>query len=111
MLAVGCKVLWPDSAASRKLLAQLPSAVQQGIQLIGDWATNELTFDAIIHHGDSDQLREVCQLAAKRPGAIVGVNGLNRGDSDIPLERLLIEHALSVNTAAAGGNASLMTIG
>ncbi|SEJ84495.1 L-proline dehydrogenase /delta-1-pyrroline-5-carboxylate dehydrogenase [Pseudomonas linyingensis] len=111
VLAVGCKVLWPDNAANRKLLAQLPSAVQQGIQLIGDWATSELTFDAIIHHGDSDQLREVCQLAAKRPGAIVGVNGLNRGDSDIPLERLLIEHALSVNTAAAGGNASLMTIG
>jgi delta 1-pyrroline-5-carboxylate dehydrogenase len=27
------------------------------------------------------------------------------------LERLLIERSLSVNTAAAGGNASLMTIG
>ena len=27
------------------------------------------------------------------------------------LERLLIERTLSVNTAAAGGNASLMTIG
>ena len=110
-LAVGCEVLWSDSAANRKLLGQLPKDVQQRIQLIGDWASSELTFDAIIHHGDSDQLREVCQLAAKRPGAIVGVNGLNKGDTDIPLERLLIEHALSVNTAAAGGNASLMTIG
>jgi RHH-type proline utilization regulon transcriptional repressor/proline dehydrogenase/delta 1-pyrroline-5-carboxylate dehydrogenase len=39
------------------------------------------------------------------------VHGLHRGETDIPLERLLIEHALSVNTAAAGGNASLMTIG
>ncbi|THG84849.1 trifunctional transcriptional regulator/proline dehydrogenase/L-glutamate gamma-semialdehyde dehydrogenase [Pseudomonas sp. A-1] len=111
VLAVGCRVLWADNAASRKLLAQLPLAVQQRIQLVGDWASCELGFDAIIHHGDSDQLREVCQLAAKRPGAIVGVNGLGRGDTDIPLERLLIEHALSVNTAAAGGNASLMTIG
>jgi len=111
VLAVDCEVLWPENAANRKLLAQLPRDVQQRIQLIGDWATSDVEFDAIIHHGDSDQLREVCQLAAKRPGAIVGVNGLNRGDSDIPLERLLIEHALSVNTAAAGGNASLMTIG
>ena len=110
-LAVGCKVLWSDNAANRKLLGQLPSGVQQGIQLIGDWTTSELAFDAILHHGDSDQLREVCQLAAKRPGAIVGVTGLNKGDTEIPLERLLIEHALSVNTAAAGGNASLMTIG
>ncbi len=111
VLAVGCQVLWQDNAANRKLLGQLPREVQQRIQLVGDWSTCELAFDAIIHHGDSDQLREVCQLAAKRPGAIVGVNGLNKGDSDIPLERLLVEHALSVNTAAAGGNASLMTIG
>ena len=44
-------------------------------------------------------------------GAIVGVHGLNKGETDIALERLLVEHALSVNTAAAGGNASLMTIG
>jgi RHH-type proline utilization regulon transcriptional repressor/proline dehydrogenase/delta 1-pyrroline-5-carboxylate dehydrogenase len=28
-----------------------------------------------------------------------------------PLERLMVERTLSVNTAAAGGNASLMTIG
>jgi RHH-type proline utilization regulon transcriptional repressor/proline dehydrogenase/delta 1-pyrroline-5-carboxylate dehydrogenase len=28
----------------------------------------------------------------------------------VPLERLVIERSLSVNTAAAGGNASLMTI-
>jgi RHH-type proline utilization regulon transcriptional repressor/proline dehydrogenase/delta 1-pyrroline-5-carboxylate dehydrogenase len=31
--------------------------------------------------------------------------------TSIPLERLVLERALSVNTAAAGGNASLMTIG
>ncbi len=43
--------------------------------------------------------------------AIVGVHGLNKGETDIALERLLVERALSVNTAAAGGNASLMTIG
>jgi RHH-type proline utilization regulon transcriptional repressor/proline dehydrogenase/delta 1-pyrroline-5-carboxylate dehydrogenase len=28
----------------------------------------------------------------------------------VPLERLLLERSLSVNTAAAGGNASLMTL-
>lgn len=31
--------------------------------------------------------------------------------SNLLLERLYIERSLSVNTAAAGGNASLMTIG
>ena len=83
--------------------------IAQGIQK-GDVYKRQL-----LHHGDSDQLREVSKLAAARQaarnGAIIGVHGLHRGETDIPLERLLIEHALSVNTAAAGGNASLMTIG
>ena len=110
-LAVGCQVLWHDDAASRALHAALPEAVRQRIALVEDWSSSAEGFDAILHHGDSDQLRAVSEQAARRPGPIIGVNGLARGDRDIPLERLLIEHALSVNTAAAGGNASLMTIG
>ena len=110
-LAVGTEVLWQDNAQNRTLLTSLPSEVQARIQLVADWASSDIGFDALLHHGDSDQLREVAKLAAARAGAIVGVHGLHRGETDIPLERLLIEHALSVNTAAAGGNASLMTIG
>ncbi|MFM4677821.1 trifunctional transcriptional regulator/proline dehydrogenase/L-glutamate gamma-semialdehyde dehydrogenase [Aeromonas media] len=110
-LAVGTEVLWQDNAQNRTLLTSLPSEVQARIQLVADWASSDIAFDALLHHGDSDQLREVAKLAAVRAGAIVGVHGLHRGETDIPLERLLIEHALSVNTAAAGGNASLMTIG
>ena len=72
---------------------------------------NRETFDAVLHHGDSDQLRAVCQQVAQRGGAIVGVHGMSQGETAIALERLVIERALSVNTAAAGGNASLMTIG
>lgn len=110
-LAVGTEVLWQDNAQNRTLLTSLPHEVQARIQLVADWASSDIGFDALLHHGDSDQLREVAKLAAARAGAIVGVHGLHRGETDIPLERLLIEHALSVNTAAAGGNASLMTIG
>ena len=62
-------------------------------------------FDAVIYHGDSDQLRELCEQVAARDGAIVSVQGFARGETNLLLERL------SVNTAAAGGNASLMTIG
>jgi len=32
------------------------------------------------------------------------------GETAIPIDRLVIERSLSINTAAAGGNASLMTI-
>lgn len=108
-LAVGSHALLPER--QRDLLAALPKEVQKRIATVADWTSLEAEFDAILHHGDSDQLREVSQQVALRKGAIVSVHGLNKGETDIPLERLLIEHALSVNTAAAGGNASLMTIG
>jgi RHH-type proline utilization regulon transcriptional repressor/proline dehydrogenase/delta 1-pyrroline-5-carboxylate dehydrogenase len=51
--------------------------------------------------------------ASKWPSAVVRSlgSGLVPGRDNIALERLVIERALSVNTAAAGGNASLMTIG
>ncbi|MCP1652669.1 trifunctional transcriptional regulator/proline dehydrogenase/L-glutamate gamma-semialdehyde dehydrogenase [Pseudomonas nitroreducens] len=109
VLAVGSRALVAESNAA--VVKELPKEVAQRIELVADWSSTDKTFDAILHHGDSDQLRAVCELASQRKGAIVGVTGLNRGETDIPLERLLIERALSVNTAAAGGNASLMTIG
>ncbi|HBI11380.1 MAG TPA: delta-1-pyrroline-5-carboxylate dehydrogenase, partial [Franconibacter pulveris] len=68
-------------------------------------------FDAVIYHGDSDQLRTLCEQVAGREGAIVSVQGFERGETNLLLERLWVERSLSVNTAAAGGNASLMTIG
>jgi len=68
-------------------------------------------FDAAIYHGDSDQLRAICEQVAARDGAIISVQGFARGETAIVLERLYLERSLSVNTAAAGGNASLMTIG
>ncbi len=110
-LAVGSQVIWQEQPLTKELYNGLPNEVQKRIRLVSDWGTSDASFDAILHHGDSDQLRAVCEAAAQRKGAIVGVHGLNKGETDIPLERLLIEHALSINTAAAGGNASLMTIG
>jgi RHH-type proline utilization regulon transcriptional repressor/proline dehydrogenase/delta 1-pyrroline-5-carboxylate dehydrogenase len=37
-------------------------------------------FDAVIYHGDSDQLRELCEQVAARDGAIVSVQGFARGE-------------------------------
>ena len=111
VLAVGAQALWPDTPIAKSLLARLPVAVQSRVRVVSDWKASDIVFDAVLHHGDSDQLRTVCELVATRPGPIVGVQGLAQGEPNIALERLLIERSLSVNTAAAGGNASLMTIG
>jgi len=111
VLAVGSSAVWADGEPGKALRARLPRELQAKVKLVADWNKDEVAFDAVIHHGDSDQLRGVCQQVAKRAGAIVGVHGLSSGDHQIALERLVIERAVSVNTAAAGGNASLMTIG
>ena len=41
---------------------------------------------------------------------LVGLTALPPGSTELPLERLVIERAVSINTTAAGGNASLMTM-
>ncbi|URW93828.1 trifunctional transcriptional regulator/proline dehydrogenase/L-glutamate gamma-semialdehyde dehydrogenase [Pantoea agglomerans] len=107
--SVGSKALWQDDELHRTLLSSLPDAVKARITLARDPLAAE--FDAVIYHGDADQLRTLCEQIAAREGAIVSVQGFARGETNLLLERLLIERSLSVNTAAAGGNASLMTIG
>jgi len=111
VLAVGAGALWPDEAPCRALHARLPESVRAAIAFTGDWRAPEPNFDAAIHHGDSDHLRSVSEALADRPGPIVGLQGLAPGETGIVLERLLVERSLSVNTAAAGGNANLMTVG
>ncbi|MEO6031230.1 MAG: hypothetical protein ABIP61_04880 [Burkholderiaceae bacterium] len=76
-----------------------------------DWQRGDAAFDAVLHHGDGDHLRDRCRQVAERSGGIVSVTGMQRGDPAVIMERRVIERALGVNTAAAGGNASLMTIG
>lgn len=111
VLAVGAEAVWAENEVSRGLFSRLPKGVQSRVRMVADWTAADTAFDAVLHHGDSDQLRTVCEQVAGRPGPIVGVQGLAHGEPNVALERLLIERSLSVNTAAAGGNASLMTIG
>ncbi len=78
VLAVGGSAVWPESDISKALFARLPKDVQARIKRVADWHKDEVVFDAVLHHGHSDQLRGVCQQIAKRAGAIVGVQGLSR---------------------------------
>jgi RHH-type proline utilization regulon transcriptional repressor/proline dehydrogenase/delta 1-pyrroline-5-carboxylate dehydrogenase len=92
------------------LRARLPLDVQQKIALAKDWMAPTVEFDVDQLHGSVATLQDLGRRVAEREGPIAGVRGFVKGDDDIPLEALVVERALSVNTAAAGGNASLMTI-
>ena len=109
VLAVGSRAVWPADAQA--LRARLPNAVGECIALVADWQAPQAQYDAALHHGGAQSLRAACLHMAGRAGPIVGVQGLEEGDAAIALERLVVERSLSINTAAAGGNASLMTLG
>ncbi len=108
-LAVGCRAVWPIEAAP--LRERLPEVLRASIDLLQDWTTPARAFDVALVHGAAAALLDVVARIAERPGPIVGIVALPEGERAVPLERLVVERGLSVNTAAAGGNASLMTIG
>jgi RHH-type proline utilization regulon transcriptional repressor/proline dehydrogenase/delta 1-pyrroline-5-carboxylate dehydrogenase len=110
-LATGNKAL----VQAKKLMAGLPSALKGWVFAAEDW-TRAGPVAAVLFEGDSDALKSVNQQAADLAGPIVPVYGVDRvalatGVEDYPLEWLVAERSISTNTAAAGGNASLMTIG
>jgi len=109
VLAVGAHAIWPARAAA--LLARLPGSVRACIALAGDEALPASPFELVLLHGTVDELAAVQRRLAERDGPIVPVVRLAPGETEIPLERLVVERALTVNTAAAGGNASLLAIG
>jgi RHH-type proline utilization regulon transcriptional repressor/proline dehydrogenase/delta 1-pyrroline-5-carboxylate dehydrogenase len=111
VLAVGARAIWARQPGTAGLHARLPAAVQEQIALVDALWAADTHFDAVLHHGDATSLAIVAQRLAERVGPIVGVSSSPAGGTAVALERLVVERALSINTAAAGGNASLMTIG
>ena len=76
-----------------------------------DWKPGDGAFDAVLHHGTPAESIALQRRVAERGGPIVTVHAFAAGEESMPIERLLVERVVSVNTAAAGGNASLMTVG
>ncbi len=111
VLSVGSTAVWPAGTEADTLLASLPLEVQQSVATAQDWTAATVHFDAVLQHGDAASVQQALQALARRDGAIVSLRAYPPGDAAIALEALVVERALSVNTAAAGGNASLMTIG
>ncbi len=109
VLAVGSRAIWPADA--QELLRRLPAAVQAQVALARDWRAPDTAYEAVLLHGSTRQLAEVQHHLSRREGAIVSVERMECGETSVPLERLVVERAVSINTAAAGGNASLMAIG
>jgi RHH-type proline utilization regulon transcriptional repressor/proline dehydrogenase/delta 1-pyrroline-5-carboxylate dehydrogenase len=108
VLAVGSRAVWP--AAARALHARLPADAAERIALAQDWQQPTVAYDAVLCAGDDARVAQVAQALAARPGPVIGLARFGAQDDGAPLERLVVERSISINTAAAGGNASLMTL-
>lgn len=113
--ATGNQMAILDTQAGRDFYTGADAAQQKTMRLWQDASIDQDDYQAVLFEGDSDTLLALNQRVAQRQGPILSVQGLGSdelaaGDS-YRLERLLREVSVSVNTAAAGGNASLMMIG
>jgi RHH-type proline utilization regulon transcriptional repressor/proline dehydrogenase/delta 1-pyrroline-5-carboxylate dehydrogenase len=95
-------------------VGELPPALQNRIRLVHD--SLQGAFDvALIAAEPRGDIEAWSRRLAERDGPIVTLHVVDgdaaRSAASLPLERLMLERTLSVNTAAAGGNASLMAIG
>src|SRR5699024_5660789 len=91
-----------------RLYSTLPALMRERITLAINLEQAE--FNVAVHHGSIENLQRLLTRLAERDGVIVPVVALQDGDTNVPLERLVRERAISINTAAAGGNATLMTM-
>ncbi|APX62647.1 trifunctional transcriptional regulator/proline dehydrogenase/L-glutamate gamma-semialdehyde dehydrogenase [Acinetobacter schindleri] len=109
ILSVGSRpAVLADNTFILKHLQSMPAKVVKAIKVIKDMESGD--FEAVLQHGDASALIDLQQRIATRQGPIVGITHLSSGNYEIPVERFVIERAISINTAAAGGNASLMTM-
>ncbi len=111
VLAIQSRALWPRGDLADALASRLPEAVRASITALEDWRSPQARFDAVLHHGDAGERAALLAELAAREGPIVNLCAFAPGEEPLAVERLLVERVVSVNTAAAGGNASLMTVG
>jgi RHH-type transcriptional regulator, proline utilization regulon repressor / proline dehydrogenase / delta 1-pyrroline-5-carboxylate dehydrogenase len=116
ILATCNRALIEASSPAARTLAALPAKIAARIDTVPAWEKGAADLAGVLFAGEAEELLRLNQRIARRDGPIVLVQGVHPdaladGSEDFALELLLAEVSISTNTAAAGGNAKLMTIG
>ena len=105
-LATANRIVFDDSPLMRSLQSMLPEPVRQQVALDARWLEGD--FGALLVDASDDDVAAWRVRLAARPGPILP---LLRPMPEYDPCRLVHERTVSINTAAAGGNASLMAMG
>ena len=110
-LATGNSIVVDAACGLRGLLEGLPPSVASRVLWTDDWMA-DLPFAGALIEGGAERVLTLNRRIAALPGPLVPVQTEKSSEEAIPylLDGLLEEVTISINTAAAGGNASLMSI-
>ena len=106
VLATGNRALLAGGSVPRALVDTLPSALCEQLRIEPDWTHAATT--AVLYAGSAEEAYRLRNELAARDGTRVPL--ITATGRNFPLYRLTTERVVSVNTTAAGGNASLMTL-
>ncbi len=109
VLASGNAAAAVDCPGSRNLLAGLPPELAREIRL--QPTENYAGIAGVLFAGSKVDAALLRQRLAAEPGALIPVYLPDARIRRYPLYRMLAERVVSVNTTAAGGNTTLMTLG
>ncbi|TCM56239.1 L-proline dehydrogenase /delta-1-pyrroline-5-carboxylate dehydrogenase [Rhizobium sp. PP-F2F-G48] len=115
VLATGNRGVIDAGSGLADAFAALPPSVAARLSFARDWVSAG-PFSGALVEGDADRVKDVNRVIAELPGPLLLVQAATTDDLAASTETyclnwLLEEVSTSVNTAAAGGNASLMSIG
>lgn len=116
-LATGNKAVFVlPEAQLADVLRGLPNEISAQTTVVAqvEQALQQHAIEAALLEGDSDELMRLSTVLAQQSELIIQPQGRTVSELEqgcfYRLERLLVERSLSVNTAAAGGNATLMAM-
>jgi RHH-type proline utilization regulon transcriptional repressor/proline dehydrogenase/delta 1-pyrroline-5-carboxylate dehydrogenase len=114
ILATGNTAIVDGGHPAAAILDGLPAEIASQVRRESDWLRTE-NLRAVLVEGDAEGLMALNRQVASLDGPILPVLAARPGAASTKgaydINRLLDECSISTNTAAAGGNASLMTIG
>jgi RHH-type proline utilization regulon transcriptional repressor/proline dehydrogenase/delta 1-pyrroline-5-carboxylate dehydrogenase len=114
-LATGNEAVIDEASGLRNVLKDLPSSVAARVVWTKDWQA-DAPFAGALVEGEGERLTDINKKLAALPGPLVLTQAatsaqLAESADCYCLSWLLEEVSTSINTTAAGGNASLMAIG
>jgi RHH-type proline utilization regulon transcriptional repressor/proline dehydrogenase/delta 1-pyrroline-5-carboxylate dehydrogenase len=114
ILATGNTAIVDSAHPAAAILDSLPGEIASQVRREPDWLRTR-HLKAVLFEGDAEGLMALNAQVAALDGPIISVLAAKPGAGSTKraydVNRLLDECSISTNTAAAGGNASLMTIG